>query len=202
MDLTADISGHAQVFLDLEFQASAPYTSFVFSSPEQALEVRQYLLEKKLCEFSPPYGRLLCDAGQPLGMLAVLSGKELGGRRLKAAHALTRSDFLERDPGLGARLQLAGRTLLKLLPDDLYISRVATVPAARGRGIGTRLIQEAEREARGRGCHRLVLEVSPTSTAAVQLYQRTGFEQIDSKQVVDPLTQRSLHYLHLVKHLG
>jgi ribosomal protein S18 acetylase RimI-like enzyme len=201
MELTTELAAYEQVFLDLEFQASAPYTSFVFSTTEQALEVRQFLLGKNLGEFSPPYGRLLCDAGQPLGMLAVLSGKELGARRLKAAHALSRSAFLERDPSLAGRLQLAGRTLLKVLPDDLYISRVATVSAARGRGIGRHLIEEAEREARGRGCQRLVLEVSPASTAAVQLYRRTGFEQIDSKQVLDPLTGRSLHYLHLVKTL-
>lgn len=201
MDLTADIAGHEQVFLDLEFQASAPYTSFVFSSTEQALEVRRYLWDKNLCEFSPPYGQLLWDADQPLGLLAVLSGKELGARRLKAALALTRSEILERDPSLGVRLQLAGRALLKLLPDDLYISRVATVPAARGRGVGTRLMQEAERVARDRGSPRLALEVSPTSAAAVQLYRRSGFAEIDAKQVVDPVTHKSLHYLHLVKTL-
>jgi ribosomal protein S18 acetylase RimI-like enzyme len=201
MKLTADVAAHEQVFLALEFQASEPYTSFVFSSPEQAMEVRRYLWDKNLCEFSPPYGRLLCDAGQPLGLLAVLSGKELGARRLKAALALTHSDFLKADSSLGRRLQLAGRALLKLLPDDLYISRVATVPAVRGRGIGTQLMQEAEKEARERGCSRLALEVSPASTAAVQLYRRSGFEQIDSKQVIDPPTNKSLHYLHLAKPL-
>jgi GNAT superfamily N-acetyltransferase len=62
-------------------------------------------------------------------------------------------------------------------------------------------MQEAEKEARERGCSRLALEVSPASTAAVQLYRRSGFEQIDSKQVIDPPTNKSLHYLHLAKPL-
>jgi ribosomal protein S18 acetylase RimI-like enzyme len=203
MQLTADIAGDEQALLDLEFIASEPYTRFVFSSTGQALSVRQYLFERNLCEFSPPYGRLLRDdSGQPVGLLAMLSGAELTRCRLKATLALTRSEFLTCDLQLAARLQLAGQTLLKVLPEDCYISRVAAAEASRGQGIGAHLLREAEDEARRRGCPRIVLEVSPASSAALRLYRRALYEQIDSREVTDPHSGRSLQYLHLAKTLN
>lgn len=201
MDLTSDIAGDEQAFLDLEYLASEPYTSFVFSSVEQALRVRGYLFERNLCEFSPPYGRLLLDGGVPVGMLAVLSGAELTRCRLRAALALAKSGLLAEDADMARRLRAAGQTLLKLQPDDLYLSRVAAAEVARGRGVGAHLLQQTEKEARSRGCPRIALEVSPRSTAALQMYRRAGFQQIDARQASDPPTSRALEYLHLVKPL-
>lgn len=201
MDLTTDIAADEQGFLDLEYSASEPYTSFAFSSAEQSRSVRAYLFARNLCEFSAPYGRLLRDSGRTLGMLAVLSGTELTKCRMRAALALAKSGLLREDAGLAHRVQLAGQTLLKLQPDDFYLSRIAVSAAARGRGIGTHLIQQTEREARERGCPRIALEVSPNSAAAVRLYLREGFQQIDARRVDDPLTSRCLEYLHLVKVL-
>ena len=199
MDLTSHVGGDEQTLLELEFLASEPYTSFVFASTDQAVRVRRYLYEKNLSEFSPPYGRLLRDNGRVVGLLAILDGAELIKCRLKATLALTKSGLLAEDPALGARLQLAGQTLLKLRPDDFYISRVAAAEGQRGRGLGSFLVRSAEQEARSRACPRLALEVSPLSTAAVQLYRREGFEEIDAREVQDPLTGRSLRYLHLAK---
>ena len=202
MDLTTDIAGDEHGFLDLEFSASEPYTSFVFSSAEQSRRARAYLFARNLCEFSFPYGRLLRDSGRTLGMLAVLSGTELTRCRMRAALALAKSGLLQEDPGLTQRVQLAGQALLKLQPDDFYVSRIAVSEAARGQGIGTHLIRQAEREARERGCPRIALEVSPGSTVAVRLYRREGYQQIDARQVNDPFTSRRLEYLHLAKVLG
>jgi ribosomal protein S18 acetylase RimI-like enzyme len=199
MDLTPYLDGDEEALLDLEFRASEPYTTFVFSSIDQALRVRHYLFARQLCEFSPPHAQLLRDAGRVVGLLATLEAAELTKCRLRAAHALTKSRFLEEDPGLPVRLHLAGQALLKLMPEDLYISRIAAHEAERGRGIGTDLLQCAAQEARARGCPRIALEVSPQSTAALRLYHREGFEQIDAREVNDPLTGRSLHYLHLAK---
>jgi ribosomal protein S18 acetylase RimI-like enzyme len=202
MDLTPRVGGDEQTLLELEFLASEPYTTFVFSSTDQALWVRRYLYERNLCEFSPPYGRLLRDQGRAVGLLAILDGAELTRCRLKATLALTRSGLLAEDPALGARLHLAGQALLKLRPDDFYISRVAAAEEQRGRGLGSYLVRAAEQEARSRACPRVALEVSPLSTAAVQLYRREGYLEIDAREVQDPLTGRSLHYLHLAKTLS
>ena len=202
MDLSPNVGGDEQALLDLEFLASEPYTAFVFSSTEQALRIRRYLYERDLCEFSPPYGLLLRDQGRVVGLLAILDGAELTRCRLKATIALAKSGLLAEDPGLGARLQLAGQTLLKLRPDDFYISRVAAVDSDRRRGLGSSLVRRAEQEARARGCPRVALEVSPVSAAAIRLYSREGYQEIDAREAHDPLTGRSLRYLHLAKTLS
>jgi putative acetyltransferase len=45
----------------------------------------------------------------------------------------------------------------------------------RGRGVGSALLQAAETWARGRGLHKLSLEVFPTNVAALALYRRHGW---------------------------
>jgi ribosomal protein S18 acetylase RimI-like enzyme len=202
LHLSAEVGQDAATILDLEFAASEPYTRFVFATPTHARAVRQYLFDRKLAEFSCPYLLILRDTDEVVGMLAVLTGAELVGCRLRAAVALVRSGLLTADAGVGDRLQLAGRTLLKVQPDDFYVSRIAVAPGARGRGLGERLLDEAEREGLRRGCARLVLEVAPESAAARRLYDRHRFSEIGVAKVVDPVTGRSLQYVHLAKPLN
>jgi ribosomal protein S18 acetylase RimI-like enzyme len=47
--------------------------------------------------------------------------------------------------------------------------------AWRGRGVGSALLRAAEIWARGRGLHKLSLEVFPTNEAALALYRRHGY---------------------------
>jgi ribosomal protein S18 acetylase RimI-like enzyme len=57
----------------------------------------------------------------------------------------------------------------------LNIHDLAVLPAYRGKGVGRALLAEAERQARGRGCCRLTLEVQDDNTRARSLYERFGF---------------------------
>ena len=43
LDLSSNLAGDVTAFLDLEFQASEPYTSFVYSTTQQALDLRRFL---------------------------------------------------------------------------------------------------------------------------------------------------------------
>lgn len=52
---------------------------------------------------------------------------------------------------------------------------LAVSAAARGQGIGRRMMARAEREARMRGCNRMRLEVRMDNLPAVRLYERLGF---------------------------
>lgn len=62
--------------------------------------------------------------------------------------------------------------------DTAEIKRMYVDPAARGRGVGHRVLTELEAEARRLGVARLVLETGQRAHEAVKLYTRAGFVRI------------------------
>lgn len=52
---------------------------------------------------------------------------------------------------------------------------ISVHPAARGQGLGARLLADAERGARARGCDRLRLEVRVHNRRAIALYESRGY---------------------------
>ena len=59
--------------------------------------------------------------------------------------------------------------------DELYLAEIAVAAAARGRGIGSRLLAEVEAIAREEGKARIQLEVIDTNPRAQELYARQGY---------------------------
>jgi ribosomal-protein-alanine N-acetyltransferase len=62
--------------------------------------------------------------------------------------------------------------------DIARLYSLATSLAARGRGVGDRLVAAVERAAHAAGCQRLRLEVREDNTAAQRLYVRRGYRPI------------------------
>lgn len=58
------------------------------------------------------------------------------------------------------------------------LKRMYVSPAARGKGLGRRLVDALEAEARRLGARRLVLETGTRQLAALALYRATGFHPI------------------------
>jgi GNAT superfamily N-acetyltransferase len=58
------------------------------------------------------------------------------------------------------------------------VKRMYVVPEARGRGLGRRLLEELESEARRLGYASVVLETGDRQKEAVGLYESTGYERI------------------------
>lgn len=56
-----------------------------------------------------------------------------------------------------------------------YVTNVAVLPEYRRKGIGERLLREAVRGARERGCDFLSLEVRVGNDPAIRLYEKLGF---------------------------
>jgi GNAT superfamily N-acetyltransferase len=58
----------------------------------------------------------------------------------------------------------------------LYVRRLWVAPAQRGRGLGGRLLEEAEARARARGCVGVYIDTFDASAAA--FYERRGFARV------------------------
>lgn len=91
---------------------------------------------------------------------------------------------------------LLGWAGLMVVADTAEILTVGTVPAARRRGIGRRLLAELLAEAVRRGAVEVFLEVRQDNDAAIALYEAHGFERIGLRRGyyengrVDALTMR------------
>jgi ribosomal protein S18 acetylase RimI-like enzyme len=59
-----------------------------------------------------------------------------------------------------------------------FLASIAVAPSARGAGLGRRLLQEFEEQARARGADCLRLEVEAEAAAALALYESRGFRPI------------------------
>ncbi|MBF9141015.1 GNAT family N-acetyltransferase [Hymenobacter properus] len=69
--------------------------------------------------------------------------------------------------------------LLRMGADTLELAKMAVSPAAQGLGIGQRLAQAALDAARSMGARRVYLESNTGLTAAIGLYHKLGFRQIE-----------------------
>jgi len=56
---------------------------------------------------------------------------------------------------------------------------IASKPEARGKGVGSALIDAAEAAARVRQCSALRLEVRTDNAAAIRLYERLGYQRLE-----------------------
>jgi ribosomal protein S18 acetylase RimI-like enzyme len=76
------------------------------------------------------------------------------------------------------------RELRGLAVDSLYVNVLATLPEARGRGFGTRLLGVAEEIAGEAGLPGLSLVVSDANLGARRLYARLGYAERASRPMV------------------
>jgi GNAT superfamily N-acetyltransferase len=62
--------------------------------------------------------------------------------------------------------------------DDAELKRMFTAKAARGRGLGRRMLATIEESAREAGCTRLILETGDKQPEAIALYESAGYTRI------------------------
>jgi N-acetylglutamate synthase-like GNAT family acetyltransferase len=78
------------------------------------------------------------------------------------------------------RGQIVGAcALLRMDADTLELAKMAVSPAAQGLGIGQCLAQAALDSARGMGARRVYLESNTGLTAAIRLYYKLGFREVE-----------------------
>jgi putative acetyltransferase len=68
--------------------------------------------------------------------------------------------------------------LFRLNPEEAELRKMYLLPAARGRGIGKRLLGRLIADARCLGYQRVVLETASVLTEAIDLYRSAGFSPV------------------------
>jgi len=74
---------------------------------------------------------------------------------------------------------------------DAFVTELFVLPAARGRGIGRRLLDAAATKVRGAGAGALHLLVHPGNRVARALYRKAGFEEVPRRVMTRALPRRT-----------
>lgn len=82
----------------------------------------------------------------------------------------------------GDDAEILGYAGLDLAGSAADVMTIATTHAARGRGVGAKLLTHLIGTATERGAEALLLEVRADNTAALGLYERFGFERINVRR--------------------
>jgi [ribosomal protein S18]-alanine N-acetyltransferase len=75
--------------------------------------------------------------------------------------------------------------------DELHLLNITVTPKLRKLGLGGRLMSAIEGIAVQQGIPRIILEVRPSNTEAVSLYQKLGYHQIGIRKGYYPVIQAS-----------
>ena len=89
-----------------------------------------------------------------------------------------------REPGEGgeAEILVGAATIERRRTSRVArLSSLAVAPARIGLGLGRRLLQAAELDARAHGCQRLRLEVRADNGSGIRLYERGGYARTGTK---------------------
>ena len=73
---------------------------------------------------------------------------------------------------------IVGYGVLSIAVDEAHVLNLCTAPDCEGQGLGRRMLQALLRIARGGGAQRVFLEVRPSNPRAIELYDRSGFNEI------------------------
>jgi ribosomal protein S18 acetylase RimI-like enzyme len=164
------------------------------------LEVVQALFLQADNRLSHRHAAVIEAGAAPAGLLVAYPGK-----LVPALDRATGSQLLRRF-GPAAFVRLVWRALA--LPgeearrDEYYISNLGVLPQLQGQGIGSRLLNFAERQARAAGLSRLSLCVDMDNTGAQRLYERTGFRVVLRQAHSARAAQAGRGYLRMVKVLA
>ncbi len=174
----------------LLYISAAPYYAAFAGSEEHA----QRLLEHMWVRPGHTAGADACsvatDAGTVVGVLAAfpaVTADALARRFLRLA--VPRLP-VRRWPAVLRHLHASARMTPMPPIDTLYVDALAVAEGARRRGIATRLLEEAARQAVEAGLHGVALDTGLENTGAQRLYETAGFQRRAEHRAPDERTAR------------
>ncbi|WP_373992110.1 ribosomal protein S18-alanine N-acetyltransferase [Duganella sp. BuS-21] len=85
--------------------------------------------------------------------------------------------------------ELLGYFLLMAVVDESHLLNVAVSASKQGQGLGRFLLNQAVACSRGLGMESVLLEVRPSNTRALKIYERYGFKQIGRRKGYYPAAE-------------
>lgn len=95
---------------------------------------------------------------------------------------------------------LLGYYVLMLVVDEAHLLNVAVDGHVQGQGLGRCLLDQACACARQHGMVSMLLEVRPSNTRALDIYQRYGFEQIGRRKGYYPASNGQREDAIVMRH--
>ncbi|CAA6817666.1 MAG: Ribosomal-protein-S18p-alanine acetyltransferase (EC [uncultured Thiotrichaceae bacterium] len=83
---------------------------------------------------------------------------------------------------------IIGYLILSLVVDEMHILNICIDPKYQAQGLGKQLLEEAEAIGQEKTAKEVFLEVRPSNTAALLLYQDFGYNQIGLRKNYYPAT--------------
>ena len=117
--------------------------------------------------------RRMCDADIPAVLLVEKDSYEFpwsAGNFVDSIHAGYSAWVYE----IGG--EIIGHAVLMAAVDEAHLLNITIAPAWRRQGLGRVLLKHVMETARSLHVHTLYLEVRPSNRAAIELYERLGFE--------------------------
>lgn len=134
------------------------------------------------------------------GMLFSFPGREFARRELSIGVELFKMCNLLEMVRLSMRaLSIANG--IETMRDEYYLANMAVLPEYQGRGIGTRLLANAEEKAKQVGIEKCSLIVDTENPSARRLYERFGYQVVFTKTYPGPAEDAHAGYYRLVKEV-
>lgn len=150
---------------------------FMFGSDDarQAKQVLARLFRRRRNRFSHESSWIAVTGDRVMGLLVAYPGRRIAGLAFPMGAQLLGMlgvrgmlRFLSRSWTLSAITEAEG--------DEYFVNTLAVVPGARRQGIGSRLLAQAESEARRLGLAKCSLTVTIGNEPACAFYRRAGYE--------------------------
>ncbi len=165
-------------------EAGNPYFDWLVGGRETAQEVLRAWMARQSSEVYTARAQILTVDGEALGGFYGIAGADVASCRKADAIALVSADGIHKKDVM-FRLSLGRELFTAPVEDEYFLSRLGVLPAAQGRGMGTRLAESFLRVGTGLGFQRFRLDVHEGNLAAIRLYEKHGFHETHRSTTTD-----------------